>query len=760
MRFLTIYNQTKTMKKFSWMMMLMAAMTLSFVSCDEPIDDSNNPNEKPDDGNEKPGDENPVELTFNVEVSEVTSSSVSYSVTPSDLEAEYLVVLYDKASADEFTRDQYLVSALYQELEEEAGSMGKTFAEYMPEFVDKGAINGTFDRLAPETEYYIIVFGVDASKNYAATTGLNKTLVTTEAVVLLDVTFDIETIVDGNYAEYVVTPSDPEAIWYFYTIEKNTYDYYTSAEGYDMTPIDFILFCLQYQIEQLQGAGYADIDILNILFHKGALTLEAEGLTANTEYVNIVAAFDVKETGEISIISDVTTTTYTTGNAKQKDLTFDISVTDVESNRAAIKITPSNNNDTFCWLVAEWDGVQTAEEIMNHTVESYGGWMSMMANYKGVQDYTGGPGSPYKYKLNAPDTDYYVIAFGYAGGITSEPEMVTFRTLPAPDPATTEFTMTASNIAPYGFDITLTASHATTYYTLGICTPEEYDEALFIEEANAGFDELYAAYKQFDPNTTIAQVLSQYWSGNITTTASGMNPETTIMGYVFAFDNKTGHVTKAHVFNPLATTTKLGAITPTVEVVGYYSGDEENGSVFGKPAATAGKSITVVKYGNLDGARSLFVTSLIGDCSNSVGYPDAELWGTCAGYWKTCKLATPYTFYVTSWNEDLTAVAYATDSEGLPGGLGRVLTRATAAEKGKIEDLKALVEELNAAESKSLAMPKSLVVGEQPAVKSASKPVLAPVAESVVETQAMPTFELNSNMVMQLDYIRPFYIRK
>ena len=45
------------------------------------------------------------------------------------------------------------------------------------------------------------------------------------------------------------------------------------------------------------------------------------------------------------------------------------------------------------------------------------------------RDYTGGPGSPYKYKLDAADTDYYVIAFGYAGGVTTAPVMETFRSL-------------------------------------------------------------------------------------------------------------------------------------------------------------------------------------------------------------------------------------------------------------------------------------------------------------------------------------------
>ena len=729
---------------------LLLALPLAFAACDPA----------PEPGPDTP---TPEGLSFDVVVGEVTSSSVSYTVTPSDLEAEYLCVLYDAATVEEFTRDEFLVETLFQELETEARSKGMTLEEYMPQVVDKGAItDGKFSNLFPESKYYIIVFGVDAAKGYKANTAVTKVEVTTTEFVGLDVTFEVNTTVEGNSAQYQITPSNDNDVWYFYTLPKSTYDAYTDPAGdYQMSEQRFLLFCLEREIEAYRSAGYTDNQILNAIFHKGALTLQAKGLNAQTEYINMIAGFIVTEEGNVTIATDVTTSTYKTGDALASELTFDISVTDVEMIRAAIKITPSDTKETFCWMCGVWDGEQTAEDIMNGIVAQYGSWMNGGAMlYTGVQDYTGGPGSPYKYKLASPDTDYYVIAFGYAGGVTTEPEMVTFRTLPAPDPATTTFTMSASDISPYSFKIAVVPSHATTYYSFNVCAPEEYDEEAIIAAENEIFDSMLEQSKAFNPDTTVAQVLSSYYYRDAANAdATGLVPESDFMGYVIVYNPEDGHVLKIHKFENLATTKSVGSITPGVELVGYYSGDEENGSVFGQPAATKGKAITVVKYNNIDGARSLFATMLGDDMTNTSNYSDSYIWGEAAQYWKSVKTSQPYSFYVAEWDYAQTAFAYAVDGNGLPGGMGRLYTMPTAENKGDINELKALVDELNAAE-KSLALPKSLVIGETTGITLKGAPVatsvetVAPAVEAKVEAST-----LNPNVVIAGEgYIRPFYL--
>lgn len=737
--------------KTNWLMMLLATVALSFVACTEP-------EEKPTPG----PDPTPEGLTFDVKVGEVTSSTVAYTVTPSDLEAEYLCVLYDAETVEEFTRDEFLVQTLFQELEAEARTVGKTLQEYMPEVVDKGAItDGKFSNLFPESKYYIVVFGVDAAKGYEANTAVSKTEVTTAAFAGLDTTFEVNTTVDGNTATYQITPSNDEDIWYFYTLPKSTYDAYTDPAGqYQMNEQRFLLFCLEQEINAYRNAGYSDADIMNAIFHRGALTLQAKGLNAQTEYINMIAGFIISEEGNVTIATDVTTSTYTTGDAKASELTFEISVTDIEMIRAAIKITPSDLKETYHWMCGVWDGEQTAEDIMNGIVAQYGGWMNNGAMlYTGVQDYTGGPGSPYKYKLDSPDTDYYVVVFGYAGGITTEPEMVTFRTLPAPDPATTTFTMSASDITPYSFQIAVVPSHATTYYSFNVCAPESYNEEAIIAEENEAFDYMFQMSQQFNPGTTVAQVLSSYYYRDVANAdATGLAPESSFMGYVIVYNPEDGHVLKIHKFENLATTKSVGSITPGVELVGYYSGDEENGAVFNQPEATKGKAITVVKYTNLDGARSLFATMLGDDMTNTATYSDSYIWGAAAQYWKSVKTAEPYSFYVADWDYAQTALAYAVDQNGVPGGIGRLYTMPTAENKGDVEELKALVNELNAA-SKSFTLPESLVIGEAKGITISNVTLANEVVEAVEPVAEVKTEAAVLNSVfVGGEYVRPFYM--
>ena len=101
------------MKKLYSMMAALLVLALSFVACENPT-----PEPEPE-----PKPEPEVKGEFDVQIGEVTSSTVAYTVTPSDLEAEYLCVLYDAETIEEFTRDQFIVENLMMELESEQGIM-------------------------------------------------------------------------------------------------------------------------------------------------------------------------------------------------------------------------------------------------------------------------------------------------------------------------------------------------------------------------------------------------------------------------------------------------------------------------------------------------------------------------------------------------------------------------------------------------------------------------------------------------------------
>ena len=651
------------------------------------------------------------QMAFEVEIDDVTRSTVTLSVTPKEDVGDYICVVEERSVVEEYTQDRFIIATVFQELTDEAASKGQTLAEYMPTVVDNGKIdNVTFSGLKLDTEYYVLVFGVD--EKYEACTELTKMAFKTLAVEKNECTFDIVTDVVDNTVTISVSPSDEELYWYLCTMPKSTYEYYvTDANGYQMSESYFYEYFFQQDINSYRGAGYTDQQIIDALIHQGNQQLQASGLNENTEYYILVAGLVMDSEG-IVICTDINKASYTTQNAAQSTMTFEIEVWDIKQMEASFRITPSNNNDLYCALVQPWDGVSTADEVMHQIVDQWGGWMSIMADDKGVVEHSGAKAM----KLPAADTDYYIIAFGYDGGITTDAYMKTFRTLPGGSVEEVEFTISASNISPYGFNMNIASSDPTIYYIPGACVPAEYDEEQYMQWEQEAFDYYYAGSKEFNPSITIAEVLDQYYyNGNSNVMVSGLLPDTEIMAYIYALDNRTGRIVKTFTFDNVARTDTLGEATPTVEIVGYYSGDEEAGSIFGNAAISAGKAIIVVKYSSIDNARSLFTSMLEGDCSNPAAYSDGEIWTIASSYWSTCKTAQPYSFYTSEWNADMTALAYCVDNNGKIGSIGRHYACATAENKGNIEELRTLVNELNAAtrsSSLSLELPHSLVVNE------------------------------------------------
>lgn len=663
------------------------------VACDPVIDPPPPPTPIPD---------------FRVEIDDVTRSTVTVSVAPSEKIADYICVVEERSVVDEFTQSKFVIATVFQELAEEASSKGLTLAEYMPTVVDNGVIEGaTFSGLSLDTEYYILVFGVD--EKYEACTELTKVAFKTLAVEKSDCTFEVATEVVDNSVIISVVPSDKEIYWYLCTMPKSNYDYYVNDEnGYQMSESYFYEYYFQQDINAYRGAGYTDQQIIDALIHCGDLQLQASGLNEYTDYYILVAGLIMDSEG-IVICTDIAKHSYTTEAAAKSAMTFEIEVWDVKQMEASFRITPSNNNDKYCALCQPWDGVSTADEVMHKIVDQWGGWMEIMADDKGMVEHSGSSAM----RLPAADTDYYIIAFGYDGGITTDAYMKTFRTLPGGSVEEVEFTIAASNISPYGFNMNITSSDPTIYYIPGACVPAEYNEEQYMAWEREAFDYYYNGSKDFNPSITIAEVLDQYYyNGSSSVMVSGLLPDTEIMAYIYALDSRTGEIVKTFTFENVARTSTLGEANPQVEIVGYYSGDDEAGSIFGNAALSAGKAIIVVKYTNLDNARTLFTTMLEGDCSYSSAYPDRELWTLATGYWATCSMSQPYGFYTSEWNADMTALAYCVDTNGKVGEIGRCYACAMAENKSDIEELRALVDGLNSATRSSLEIPHSLVVSE------------------------------------------------
>lgn len=732
-----------------FMFMAMALGALAFQGCD--------PQDKPIE--EEP--DKPALQSFEVNVDGVTETSVTFTVTPALLDKEYLAVVKTAASL-EGLEDEAIVEAVFADVKAAAEAENTTFEAKMAKLAVKGVSDKVeIDGLAADTEYALVVFGVDPAKAWEYTTFPDVKEFKTNAVEIIEYTFDVTTTVENNTVSFQVVPSDNTVAWHLLTVSKDMYDYYTDPEGEAWTKEVFYQAYVESEIDNYAQAGFTEAQILEAMFLTGEQSLYAEGLNANTEYIYLIAAFVIDGT-QLYVASEIADGTYTTGEAPKTGLTFDISVTDVDQMRAAIKITPSDLSAPYCWIVQEYDGVSTPTDIMNEIIAANKTWLDMgfMSSY-GVQDYTGGPGSPYKYKVGSPDTDFCVIAFGYAGGVTSEPEMVTFRTLPGGAAADCTFEAVLQEVSTYGFSFKVTPSDPTTYFTGDVCLASEYDEATIAAEIEAGIQELYDMQAMFSPMEMSALIANYFWNGESVMDASGLTPDTEYTMFIVALDQKTGKVAKVHEFPAFAKTKPVGTVVPDLELIGYFSGNDENGAVFGQPDATAGKCIAVVKY-NADPTATVYGGILEGNGMDTEQYPDETIQNMLAGYWQQIDMAAPYSFFLMNWDAYQTAFSYAVDANGGEGAIDRILLNCSEANKTDISVLLDLIDQVYGTSS-TTATAASLNVSEvkgEPTVTVREKNEI--ITAEMSSEPAIPYVQqrtLKTGNLMQLDFVPAFWAR-
>ena len=665
----------------------------------------------------KPGPVEPTDPSapFVVDITATTRGSVTFSVTPSDPTIDYIYVVWEKEVVDEYRKDEYLVADIFTKLEAVAQKEGKLLGEYLPDVMLYGDTeNIKVTGLSMDTDHYVVVFGVEYTiDGYVASTELVKQEFKTPDVVMSDATFDISTRVVYNNVTFTVLPSDKEILYYICTMPKSYYNTYVGEADGQMSQGAFYRDYFQKDINSMLQAGYTGEQVIMALIHDGDLEIGAKGLNANTEYVYLLSGLTMDEDG-IVITTDIFYGEYTTGNPEPVEMYFDIQIVDVQQMSVAYRITPSKKDQTYCALVQPWDGVSTKEEVLQQILDQWepGGWMSTMATSKGTIDCSAKPK-----KLPAAGMDYYIIAFGYAGGVTTDVYMETFRTPEGGSIEEVQFDVKASNITPYGFTFSITPSDPTIYYLASACLKDEYDEAKFIKEDNAAFDYYLTKSQEFNSLYTVAETLDQYYYNDIQVlNASGLQPNTEYMVYIHALDIKTGHVAKCFTFDAVARTTTVGTVNPKIKLVGYYSGDDEAGSIFDMPDFTAGKAIAVVTYENFEDAAELYSFIIKGegnDFSDLSEFPDATMWQLTSGFeWGLCPLNAPYSFYVIDWANECFALAYAIDKDGMTGRMARMSLLATADNKGDIKDLRELYESLPKEEETRGVVAPSLVVVE------------------------------------------------
>ena len=721
------------MRKFTWMMLLMAALTLSFAACtDEPA-----PAPGPDNG----GDEPAKELKFEATVTSTTRTSAFISVTPSDLEADYLSVVYPASAVEQSATDAELVVKIYAEFAAYAESQGKTFVEYMAEVVKRGAQeNHEVKGLAQNTNYYLLVFGVDAAAEYATTTEVTAVKFKTQDVQQSACTFTLKSEVYLTTAAITVTPSDNKQAWHLVNVPVEEMQKYTNADGqYGWSQKEFFLYYLNTEIEALEAEGLTEEQIKDKVIFSGYRTLNAAGLEAKTKYVALVGGVHYDAEGA-AVTTELKELRYNSGEAAQSDLTFDVQVTNIDHYSADIKITPSDLDADYYYYISYIDSPKKSMkpiDIANSTVTEYIWYWHNYTELKHVEPVKGVTELP-AYALDIAETEYYIVVFSFdanenygqlideetgeydsnPGTITSAPVYVSFKTPEHGDAYNAEFSFNFTDVGPYDFTFEVISEDPSIYYQPGIAYPNGFSP----EAAMAASAETLAMVMQMcmegqNPCLTHQEALDKlkkqgypYRNGSAKFGVNNLEPNTTYMGYVLAIDVKTGRFAKCYFdLNATVTTTAVGDVDPTVEVLGVYNGNDENGTIFGDADMTAGKPIVAVTHNNIDGASALFTAISTDSYDDVKSLSDRYIISEFRGYWsEVASLSVPYEFFIAEWDIEQTVVSYAQDANGAEGKVARLGIKPSKTKD--IDELRGFVSERNGAIP--VAVRQSVVVNE------------------------------------------------
>lgn len=714
-------------------MMLMTAFTLSFAACTEPT-----PVEP------KPVPPTPVELTFEASVTETTRTSAFINVTPSNLEADYLAVVYPAAAVEQSASDAELVVKIYAEFAAYAETQEKTFVEYMAEVVKRGALeNHEVKGLAQNANYYLLVFGVDAEAEYAASTEITAVKFKTQDVQQSSCTFTIKSEVYLTTAALTVTPSDNKQAWHLVNVPVEEMQTYTKEDGeYGWSQAEFFQYYLNTEIEALEAEGLAENEIKDKLIHTGYRTLNAVGLQPKTKYAVLVAGVQYDEAG-VAVTTEIKELRYNSGEAASNNLAFDIQVTNIEHYSADIKITPSDAAAEYYYYIGFIDSKKKSMkpiDIANAAITEYlyywdeNGQLAIREPHTGVADLSG-------YELNIAETEYFIVAFSFEanptygtvinaetgeydtnpGTITSAPVYVSFKTPEHGDAYNADFKFSFSEVGPYDFTFEIEASDPSIYYQPGIAYPDGFNpEAAMAASADQLALVMQMCMEGQSPCLTHQEALDKlkqqgypYRNGSAKFYVANLDPNKTYMGYVLAIDVKTGKFAKCYFdLNSTVTTTSVGNVDPTIEILGVYNGEHEAGSIFGDAAMTAGKPIVAVTHKNLEGASALFTAISADPFADVNALADRYIISEFRGYWSEIKnLSVPYEFFIAEWDIEQTIVSYAQDAEGREGKVARI--GVTPSQVGDIEELRAYVEERNNAAV--AAMCQSIVVNNEAA---------------------------------------------
>lgn len=394
---------------------MFAVASFMMVACSDKDDPAPLPTPEP---------EPELDVTFEIEVTGITSNSSLITVTPSKDDVLYY---FDNIAKDEFV-DTYgsSAAATAEGAFEKMVAMGMTIEEAIETYASLGKDSWLYDGgLSPDTEYVAYAVAIsNEGKALSVGQSFEYRTLAEEQPTVSDITFDIEvTDITSTSANVRIIPSRDDAPYYFDVVSK-----YILTEFYNGDAAAVV----EDMFDSLLENGMP-VEEVSEYTKWGEISYSYDDdFSPDEEYV--VYAFPINEQGDV--IAEGATYNFRTLAEEQpgvSDITFDIEVTDVTSTSANVRITPSRDDVIYYFDVVSKDTLTEvhngdATVLVENLFESMAGGTPMeelIATYTSQ----GADGWYYDNTLS-PDTEYvaYVVPMNEQGKAIGEATIDYFTT--------------------------------------------------------------------------------------------------------------------------------------------------------------------------------------------------------------------------------------------------------------------------------------------------------------------------------------------
>lgn len=543
----------------------------------------------------------PTTFVVTTEQGEVTSSSAKLHYKVSDTKVPYVSVLlpfevYSK------TKPTDLRGVILTQLEQEAGLASLSLDAYLAKESKTGEQEVLLGGLQPGSTYAIVHYAYMAETGSIAELPSSQEYSFSTAIAdRREVNFAITPSITEFNCQFTILPSDLEATYYAFPVEKTEYDK-TLALGY--TPEFLIGRIYSINVVNLVYRGVElDEAITQLLVH-GEQTLSFDNLKRDTEYVLLVAGIASLGFGKEMVYTEVKEIPFSTLKARDLlpaalDFTYELDKNG-DQDFATVHVVPEDAEMTWKIRLLKHNAKTinlSDEELAKYVVESER-WFWFGPPIKGSRDvgsiYLEGPGR------------YFIIAFGHKGNqISNRPVVKHFTLVGSSNPEATSFTVNPEPLFPYYTKLKITPSDPYTYYAYLVAEDGTQSVDKLREDVNkdlkVGYEQwLKTNYSLEGDNAGLMKeyyLNSQFLKGANVVDVDELDPGKSYTVFIVTFypDATIAKIEEKRA--EFRTPQPDQSIQITPRVVAVVDGSQATEDMFGSAAAAAkGKAIVWIEY--------------------------------------------------------------------------------------------------------------------------------------------------------------------